>query len=62
MTNEERTLLLTIARVLRAHMGDHINEGPCFKYVHEDFAELLNALKPFDPIIRSNGNEDNSKL
>lgn len=48
MTVQEKELLITIARILRAHLGDHINEGPCHKYSHEDFRDLQAALKPFD--------------
>jgi hypothetical protein len=48
MTRDENRLLLSVARLLRAHLSDHINEGPCHKYSHEDFRDLQGALKPFD--------------
>lgn len=48
MTDNEKKLLLSVARLLRAHLSDHINEGPCHKYSHEDFRDLHDALKPFD--------------
>lgn len=48
MTESEKKLLLSVARLLRAHLGDHINEGPCHKYSHEDFRDIQDALRPFD--------------
>jgi hypothetical protein len=48
MTDNERGLLLTVARLLRAHMADHMNH-PDFSDIHLDFCALNDALAPFDP-------------
>ncbi len=47
MTKEERELLLTVARFLRAHMNDHMNRD--FSYIDQDWTDLNDALRPFDP-------------
>jgi hypothetical protein len=43
----ERILLLTVARLLRAHMSDHMHH-PDFSDIDQDWADLNEALKPFD--------------
>lgn len=48
MSGDERWLLLTVARLLRAHMGDHMNH-PDFSDIHLDYVALNDALAPFDP-------------
>ena len=49
MTKEEKELLLTVARILRSHLGDHHNER--FNYVFDDHKMLRQALKPFESVI-----------
>ena len=46
MNKEEKELLLTIARMLRSHLGDHHNAN--FKYLPDDLKMLRLALKPFE--------------
>lgn len=48
MTEAERELLLTVARLLRAHMGDHMNH-PDFSEIDRDWQDLNEALARFDP-------------
>lgn len=48
MTHREQELLLSVARILRAHLKDHAyHQG--FDQAMADHAELDMALKPFDP-------------
>lgn len=51
MTKEEKELLLSVARILRNHLGDHHNND--FKYVFDDHTSLIEALKPFESNIIS---------
>lgn len=46
--DQERALLLTVARLLRAHMSDHMNH-PDFSEIDQDWLDLNEALAPFDP-------------
>ena len=46
MTNDERALLLSVARILRVHLGDHANAD--YKYLNDDLKMLRLALKPFE--------------
>jgi hypothetical protein len=48
MSPAERSLLLTVARILRAHMSDHMNHTD-FSYIDQDWRDLNDALAPFDP-------------
>jgi hypothetical protein len=45
MTEDERTLLLTVARILRASRREAMDG-----YSAEDVAALDEALNPFDPV------------
>jgi hypothetical protein len=49
MNKEEKELLLTVARILRSHMGDHHNRD--WKYLPDDLKMLRVALKPFESNI-----------
>ncbi len=48
MTNEERTLLLTVARLMLVKMHDESG-------IDEDFKLLAQALTPFDPVGMNHG-------
>lgn len=45
MTDAERRLLLTVARLMRAKIGEEI-----YASQEEDFEVISEALKPFDPL------------
>ncbi len=51
MTDAERGLLLTTARLLRAHLNDHVSHGNLIGDVNMrgDLADISEALAPFDP-------------
>lgn len=54
--NQER-LLLSVARIMRAHLADHMHEGPIHKYTHDDWIDLNNALKPYGLICNAINDE-----
>lgn len=49
MDKAEKELLLSVARLLRSHLGDHINDD--YKYIHDDLKMLRLALKPFESTV-----------
>ncbi len=50
MTNEERTLLLTVARLMLVKMGEELHGEQ-----DEEFKILCKALTPFDPVGMNHG-------
>jgi hypothetical protein len=53
MTEDERTLLLTVARILRARIPEFAPS-----YQDDDLAALREALAPFDPSDAEPVNEE----
>ena len=56
MDKAEKELLLSVARLLRSHLGDHINDN--YKYnsfdamlIHNELKMLRLALKPFESTV-----------
>lgn len=50
MTNNERNLLLTVARLVRAHLADHMNHPDVSDLnLDQDWADINESLAPFDP-------------
>ena len=54
MSSQQLDLLLTVARILRARLGEL---APA--YYEDDMAALNEALAPFDPILAEPVNEGN---
>ena len=57
MTNEERELLLTVARLLRAR----ISERDPSKFMGDDLAALNEALAPFEGTGAASINDDDPR-
>jgi hypothetical protein len=49
MTRDEKALLLTVARVLRAKIADEIDRPVAIAHLRDDLWALCEALKPFAP-------------
>jgi len=49
MTQDEKRLLLSVARLLAVHLSDHINSD--YTHIRTDLKDLREALKPFNSNI-----------